>query len=111
MKRTTTSEADIQELLSVESGSEKVSALVPKMLLDRIIAAYRKKVGAVREHGLKSQALFYFAARGLTDWEIASTVQSELQKLVDEGLAEEVGGKYRLTKKGRRQTRRIHGYI
>lgn len=59
----------IQALISVESGTEKISALVPKILLDRMLAAYKKKVGAVREHGLRSQALFYFAARGVIDWE------------------------------------------
>lgn len=59
----------IQSLISVEKGTEKISALVPKILLDRMIAAYKKKVGAVREHGLKSQALFYFAARGVIDFE------------------------------------------
>jgi hypothetical protein len=62
-------EKKVQELLSVVDGTEKISGLISKKLLDRMLAAYKNKVGAVREHGLKSAALFYFAARGVVDWE------------------------------------------
>jgi hypothetical protein len=62
-------EEQIQELLSVEKGSKKISSLCPNILLDRLTSAYRKKVGAVREYGLTTSALFYFAARGVLDWE------------------------------------------
>lgn len=62
-------ESEIASLLSVEEGTEKISALVPRKLLDRMKKDYRAKVGAVREHGLKSAALFYFAARGVLNWE------------------------------------------
>lgn len=62
-------EAEIAALLSVENGTRKISSLVPKILVDRMMANYRKKVGAVREHGLMSAALFYFAARGVLSYE------------------------------------------
>lgn len=70
----------IQMLLSVEKGTTKVSALLPNILLDRILSAYKKKVGAVRDHGLKSSALFYFAARGVIDWEDEHREDGERKK-------------------------------
>lgn len=67
-------EAEIAALLSVEEGTEKISALVPRKLLDRMLRDYREKVGAVKEHGLRSAALFYFAARGVLSWEASGAV-------------------------------------
>lgn len=63
-----TSEDEVQALISVENGTTKVSVLIPNILLDTILRAYKKKVGATREYGLKSNALFYFAALGVLTW-------------------------------------------
>ncbi len=62
-------ENKITGLLSVEKSTKPVSVRVPEILLDRMIAAYRKKVGAVKERGITTDALLYFAARGVIDWE------------------------------------------
>jgi hypothetical protein len=73
-------EEKIGEMISVGDGTEKVSALIPKKLLDRLIAAYRKKVGAVKDHGIKSSALIYFSSRGLLDWEDAHREDEDRKK-------------------------------
>lgn len=64
-----TKEEKVGRLLSVEDGAVKISVLIPKILLDSLLAAYKDKVGATRNYGQKSSALFYFAARGVVDFE------------------------------------------
>lgn len=73
-------EEDIQELLSVEKGTKKISLVLPRILLDKLLAGYRKKVGAIKDHGLMSSALFYFAARGVLDFEEKSGASSDLKQ-------------------------------
>jgi len=62
-------EEKIGALLSDEEGTIPVSIRMPKILVDRLAASYRKKVGAVKSRGITSQSVLYFAARGLIDWE------------------------------------------
>lgn len=62
-------EDEIALILSDDKGSIPVSVRIPKILLDRISGSYRKKVGAVKARGITSQALIYFSARGVLDWE------------------------------------------
>lgn len=59
----------VAALISDGKTTKAVSFRVPNILLDKLVAAYRKKVGAVKDRGVTTNAILYFAARGLVDWE------------------------------------------
>lgn len=52
-----------------EKETSAFGVRVPKKMLDRICAAYKKVTGGAVRGNPKGPALAYFAARGLLDWE------------------------------------------
>ena len=52
-----------------EKETSAFGVRIPKIMLDRISAAYKKVTGGAVRGNPKGPALAYFAARGLLDWE------------------------------------------
>lgn len=61
-------EEKIAELLVGELG-KTTPVRFQKKLLDRILAAGKKKYGAISDRALKPEAIRYFLARGVIDYE------------------------------------------
>ena len=70
-------EEKIQQLLVGEL--KPVSARIPAPLYERLLEKHKKRIGPQRERGMITDALCYFSARGLLDWERENKEENQEQ--------------------------------